>query len=200
MRKKFPQAHGVRDTTVPMLQVEENPFELASFPAGAISEIVPAGPDAGILLLVAGLLGEPAEACPHPELVLVDGGDAFDPASFSEMACTKLLWVRCGSSLEMIKAADLVTRDGNVPFVLLDATGLVRRDLASIPASAWWRIKQNAEHNGGRVVILAPHPMVPCARKRMILSANLSLHDFDRTRQELLGRLSTTSEGLRRAT
>lgn len=200
LREKFPQAHGVRLEPTMVVAEQGEPFQMESFPAGAISEVIPANPAGGILLLVAGLLGEPEETCPHPEVVLIDGADSFDPSSFSEAACSKLLWVRCGTALEMIKAADLLVQDGNVPFVLLDATGMERRDLASIPASAWWRIKQTAERTGGRAVVLAPHPLVPCASKRLTLSANLSLRDFDRTREELLARLHTTSEGLRRAT
>jgi hypothetical protein len=199
LREKFPQAHGVRADPAPVIP-QGKPFERASFPAGAISEVMPAGPVAGLLLLVAGLLGDPEESSPHPELVLVDGADAFDPASFTGHACSKLLWVRCNSALEMVKAADLLIHDGNVPFILLDATGLARRDLASIPASAWLRMKHAAGRTGGRVVVLAPFPMVPCAAHRLTLSAGLSLHDFDSPRQELLQRLHATGEGLRRAT
>ncbi len=199
LREKFPQAHGVRADAAPPVP-QGKPFELNTFPSGAISEVVPASPVSGILLLVAGLLGDPSDASPHPELVLVDGADAFDPASFTGSACSKLLWVRCSSALEMIKAADLLIHDGNVPFVLLDATGLARRDLSSLPASAWWRMKQVAERNGGRVVVLSPFPLVACASLRLTLSADLSLHDLDSTRAELLERLHPVAEGLRRAT
>ncbi|MEY3895616.1 MAG: hypothetical protein RLZZ214_1135, partial [Verrucomicrobiota bacterium] len=66
LREKFPQAHGVRTDPAPVIQ-QGKPFERASFPAGAISEVIPAGPVAGLLLLVAGLLGDPEESSPHPE-------------------------------------------------------------------------------------------------------------------------------------
>lgn len=199
LRDKFPQAHGVRAEAEPVVPAGE-PFRAAAFPLGAISEVVPAGPVAGLALLVAGLLGEPEETCPHPELVLVDGADGFDPASFSGRACSKLLWVRCRSALEMIKAADLLVHDGNVPFVLLDSTGLPRRELAALPASAWWRLKLAVESGGGRLVVLASLPLVPCASLRLSLSAGLSLQDFDRPRGELLERLQAMPEKLRRAT
>lgn len=199
MREKFPQAHGVREVELPPERIE-NPFDLNGFPQGAISEVVPAGPGAGISLLVAGLLGTPEEIAPFPEMILVDGADGFDPASYTAQACSKLLWVRCISALEMIKAADLVVRDGNVPLVMLDATGLKGRDLATIPASAWWRVKQSAERKGGRVIVLSAFPLVPCAARRMTLSANLTLKDLDAFPEELMGRLHAVSEGLRRAT
>lgn len=199
LRDKFPQAHGVRLDPAPFVP-QGKPFRAEAFPVGAISEVVPAGPGAGISLMVAGLLGDPDEASPHPELVLVDGADAFDPGSFSGLACSKLLWVRCRSALDMLKAADLLVHDGNVPFVLLDTTGVARRDLATLPAAAWWRLKQAVERGGGRLVVIAPFPLVPCASIRLSLSAGLSLDDFDCPRDELLERLEATPEQLRRAT
>lgn len=199
LREKFPQAHGVcREPEVPA--VVEKPFAIESFPAGAVSEVVPAGPGSGLSLVVAGLLGEPETMSPHPEVVLVDGADAFDPGSFSGKACARVLWVRCKSALQMLKAADLVVSDGNVPFVLLDSTGLPRRELMALPASGWWRLKQTAEHTGCRVVVLSAFPWVPCARLRRTLTADLSLRDLDCPREELLGRLRPVSEGLRQVT
>lgn len=199
LRDKFPQAHAVRVDPEPIVP-QGKPLRAEAFPVGAISEVVPAGPVSGLTLLIAGLLGDPEETSPHPELVLVDGADSFDPGSFSGPACSKLLWVRCRSAVEMIKAADLLVHDGNVPFVLLDATGLVRRDLSALPASAWWRLKQCVERTGGRLVVMASFPLVPCAALRLSLSAGLSLRDFDSPRDELLDRLQVQSEGLRRAT
>jgi hypothetical protein len=199
MREKFPQAHGVRADAAPSVR-QGKPFRAEAFPLGAISEVVPAGPVAGISLMIAGLLGDPQEASPHPELVLVDGSDSFDPASFTGTACSKMLWVRCRSAMEMIKSADLLVHDGNVSLILLDSCGLPRRDLNALPAAAWWRMKQAVERNGGRLVVLASSPLVPCASLRLSLSAGLSLDDFDRPRDELLERLQATPEKLRHVT
>lgn len=199
LREKFPQAHGMR-VEPEVIASQDKPFHADSFPTGTLSEVVPAGPVAGILLLVAGLLGEPDGSSLQPELVLIDGADGFDPDSFDDAACSKLLWVRCRSALEMAKAADLLIHDGNLPFILLDTTGLDRRELQNIPASAWWRMKQTAERNGSRVVIMASYPLVPCASLRLTLSADLSLRHFDAPRSELLDRLRPVSRSLRRAT
>ena len=199
LREKFPQAHGLRPEAGPV-QMVAMPFTVASFPAGAISEVVPGGAGAGVLLLLAGLLGEPSEVSPHPELVLVDGADGFDPASFPGNACSRLLWVRCRSASAMLKATDWLVRDGNVPVVLLDASGLARRDLVALPASAWWRLKQAAEASGCRLVVLAPFPLVTSAGLRLVLSAELSLGDFDCSRDELLQRLRPVPQRLRQAT
>lgn len=167
---------------------------------GKISELIPSGPSSGLILLFAALLGDPTESSPHPELVLVDAADAFDPESFTGAACSKMLWVRCSSALEMLRAADLLVHDGNVPLVLLDATGLGGRELAALPASAWWRLNQTVERTGGRLVVMAPFPLVPCASLRLSLSAGLSLSDFDDSRDELVNRLHATPARLRHAT
>lgn len=199
LREKFPQAHGLRAEQETGASLEMS-FVAETFPAGAISEVIPAGPEAGLLLWVAGLLEEPEEVSPHPEVVLVDGADGFDPRSFTSRACARLLWVRCNSAFQMLKAADLIVRDGNVPFVLLDSTGLARRDLTELPASAWWRMRQTAERTGSRVVVLSRFSLVPCARVRKTLTADLSLRDLDCRREDLLGRLRSVSQELRQAT
>ena len=202
LREKFPQAHGVRlaEEEAENRDSSAGLFAPEAFPAGAISEVVAAGPVSGLGLLVAGLLGDPAVGSPHPELVLIDGADAFDPNSFSPQACSRVLWVRCRAAVEMLKAADLLARDGNVPLLLLDATGLPRQDFQTLrQAAPWWRLKHIAEGNGTRLVVLAPFPIVPSAHQRWQLTANLALSDFDCPREELLQRLRATPGRLTRA-
>lgn len=200
LREKFPHAHGVRSEKDGLREKSGNPFRPESFPGGTISEVIPAGPAAGLSLLFVALLGDLEEDSPHPELALIDGADGFDPPSFTGAACSRLLWVRCTSAPEMLKAADLLVRDGNLPFVLLDASGLPRHELSSIPASSWWRLRQLAGRTGGRLVVLSPFPTVPGASLRFRLSAGLSLRDFDAPRRELLEKMKADSRILRHAT
>jgi len=171
------------------LEAGKIPALLAEFPAGGITEVVPMGPGAGLALVIAGLLGEPEEVAPHPDMALVDGADGFDPISFSGQACSRLLWVRCRSALEMVKAADWLVRDGNLPLVLVDATGLDRRDLLALPTATWWRLQQGAEQGGCRLVVMAPMRLVTAASVRLTWSAELKLADFDERRDALWRRL-----------
>lgn len=194
LREKFPQAHGLRAGGEEGAAVER-PFEPGFFPAGAISEVV----GSGVGMLVAGLLGEPEVCAALPDFVLVDGGDGFDPASYSAAACSRLLWVRCRGVAEMVKAADLVVRDGNVPFVLLDSCGIPRRELQGVAAATWWRLKLAAEATGCRVVVMSVAAQVPCATLRVTLNARLGLEDFERPRRELIGRLRVLPEKRRGA-
>jgi len=174
--------------------------DVSAFRTGTISELVPVDGGAVFGLLIAGLLGEPSRTAEFPEVVLVDGGDGFDPDSFTRAACSKLLWVRCTCVMEMLKAGELLVRDGNIPTVLLDAGGLDLRQLRAVPASTWWRLKQGAEQTGCRLVVLSPSPVVPCASLRLALAADLSLSDFSQSRGELLTRLQVRMERLRHAT
>jgi hypothetical protein len=196
LREKFPQAHAVSLIKQEEKADEGQPFDPAFFPPGAISEVI----GSGVNMLVAGLLGEPEEIAALPDFVLVDGGDCFDPASFTQEACSRLVWVRCSSALEMLKATDLLVRDANIPFVLLDTCGIGRRELSGIPASAWWRLKLAAEASSCRLVVMSPSAQVPCASVRVSLNAKLALEDFEVPRRELISRLRVVPERMRRAT
>ncbi len=195
LREKFPGAH----IAVAMAAEEKpdpgQPFDPGFFPSGMISEVV----GAGVSLLVAGLLGEPEETAVLPDFVLVDGGDNFDPASFTQEACSRLVWVRCSSPMEMLKATDLLVRDGNIPFILLDTCGIGRRELSGIPASAWWRLKLAAGASNCRLVVMSPFAQVPCAAVRVALNAKLGLEDFELPRRESIARLRMVPERMKRA-
>ncbi len=200
LREKFPQAHAAARLPEASPESTERPFEIACFPPSTISEIIPSADGCGISLWIAGLLAEPDEAPEFPKFVLVDGGDGFDPASHTANACAQLLWVRCRQVTEVLKAADLVVRDANVPFVMLDLCSLPAASLRTIPASAWWRLRQLCEAGSCRLIVLSPSPLVPCASLRLTLSGTLSLTDFDLPRNETLCRLAARPQRLRHAT
>ncbi|WP_367872031.1 hypothetical protein [Luteolibacter sp. Populi] len=195
LREKFPQAHVASLMTPAGKPDPGQPFDPAFFPPGMISEVL----GTGLSLLVAGLLGEPDAIAPLPDFILVDGGDHFDPASFTQEACSRLVWVRCGTAMEMLKAADLLVRDANIPFILLDTCGIGRRELSGIPASAWWRLKAAAGIGNCRLVVMSPFAQVPCAGVRIALNARLGLEDFELPRRELIGRLRVVPERMKRA-
>ncbi len=200
LREKFPSAHGFATISESVAEISKSLFEISTFPAGAISEIIPANAGGGLSLWLAGLLAEPEEAPLFPKFVLVDGGDSLDPASYTAAACSQLLWVRCLKVMEVMKAADLLVRDGNVPFIMLDFCGLPPVSLKSIPAAAWWRLKQLSEIGRCRLLVLASFPLVPCASLRLALSCRLELGDFDLPRKEILQRVEARLDQLRHAT
>ncbi|MFT4176767.1 MAG: hypothetical protein QM627_08920 [Luteolibacter sp.] len=200
LRDRFPEAHGVRSRAT-LLPAREA-LALDDFPPGAISEVVPEGGASGLTLLIARFLEDenfPNFPSPYPELVLIDGGDRFDPASYAASACSKLLWVRCHTPSEVLKTVDLLIRDRNIPTLVMDLTSLGIKACRSIPASAWWRLRQLVNGSDVRLVVLCPEPVIPCAGVRVSLSAGLTLSDFDHFRSELFSRLSALAQTTRRA-
>lgn len=156
-----------------------------AIPPGTLAEIVTPGPTAGPMLALATLLAEVPDAAPSPAIALIDAADGFDPASFSATDCARLLWVRCQNALDALKSADWLARDGNLPTIVLDATGISPEALRKLPPSAWWRLRQATELHPCRLVVLSRHRLVPAAHTRWHLSASLTLTDFDARREDL---------------
>src|SRR5436853_2692761 len=81
-------------------------------PRGAITEICgsPSSGRTSLLLSVLAYATTKSEIC-----VLVDASDSFDPASAvnTRVDFNRLLWIRCGNSLERaFKATDLLLKSG----------------------------------------------------------------------------------------
>ena len=87
---------------------------------------------------------------------LIDGADAFEPASLNAADLLRLLWIRCSKASEAIRAADLLLRDGNLPIVLIDLRLLPQRELFALPSSVWHRLRMLAERGGAAVAVLSP--------------------------------------------
>lgn len=190
LRARFPQAHQGRGVEREDSMGDGEVLGLGLVRTGELCEVVAGAGVSGISLVVECLMS----GSDGVELVLVDGADGFDPGSAGGRVCKGLLWVRCRSAMEMMKAGDLLVRDGNVGLVVLDATGFGSGDLRGIGASVWWRLSLEAERSGVRVVVVSGFPLVPCAGSRFLLGSGFSLDDFDLPRGELLGRLRVVAE------
>ena len=156
-------------------------------PKGAITEIVAAKTGTGGALLVASLLRKIAEG--KQILALIDGQDSFDPAAFGNEALSRLLWIRCRNAEQALKAADLVVRDRNVPFAILDLQLNPATQLRKIPSSTWYRLQRILEAGSTVFVVLTPQAMVGCAQVRLNLQSRFSFEALEKNESELLGKL-----------
>src|SRR4029079_10728458 len=99
---------------------------------GALTEIVAERPGTGSALLMTALihraLGE------NKFTAVIDGQDSLDVTQLGD-DLSRLLWVRCRSTAESLKEADLLLRDGNLPLVLLDLVSNSAAQLRKIPAT-----------------------------------------------------------------
>jgi hypothetical protein len=119
---------------------------------------------------------------------IIDGQDSLDVTQLGE-DLSRLLWVRCRSAEEALKAADLLLRDGNLPLVLLDLVSNPASQLRKIPATTWYRFQRLIEQTSAVCVVFTPRVMVAPAQMRIALRSRFSLEALEREPEELLREL-----------
>ena len=173
LREKFPATRHDVDSCSPE---EDRPahqlkdvFSASRLSPGSFTEC--SGTAAGLALIHAYLLAHPP-AVPDsiPALVLIDGNDSFDPASYPPEHCRRLLWARCRKLDESLRACDIVLRDPNLPVVLADFSFTPLNELKHVPLSSWYRLRNLCEESGAALITLTPSAMIPCASRRFQFS------------------------------
>ena len=106
---------------------------------------------------------------------LVDGSDRFDPQTTPPVLLEHLLWVRCETTKQALKAMDALLRDENLGMTLVDLRGNDFRELRRTRSSDWYRLQRLAGHAGMVCVALTPKPLIPSAQVRFSISEPLSL-------------------------
>lgn len=177
LREKFPAAHR---PPVPPAESVVEPDSL-TFAAGKLSEIIAPRPSAGASLLLKSLLAEERDL----PLALIDARNSFDPASYGNAPCRRLLWLRCPGLHEAFQCADLLLGDGNLPLVLLDLHLSSARELRQTPASLWHRLKSQARSSGAALAALTPHALVPTPHCRRTLTGRFTLDHLESQPPEL---------------
>src|SRR5436309_3246293 len=135
---------------------------VGGLPRGAITEI--SGPPCSGRTRV--MLSILAEAMASGEVCsLVDGNDAFDPASgiAAGVDLKRLLWVRCHKLEHVLKATDLLLQGGGFGRVVVDLTDLPLSHLRSIPLASWFRFQRTIEKTPTALIVMTPESMVKSA-------------------------------------
>jgi hypothetical protein len=138
-----------------------------------LTEIVAAKKSSGSASIIRALLDRAAQQ--GQIIALIDGSDMLDVMHISESSLVRLLWVRCRSADEAMKAADLILRDSNLSLVLLDLVDSPAHELRRIPPPVWYRFQRLLEASTTVCVALTPWAMVSPAASRIILDLNFSL-------------------------
>lgn len=167
--ERFPQAHARRPSTPPAGHstgvTRLDSLLGGGLPRGSITELVGAGTGSGSAQVLHGLMRAMASAGRF--LALVDGADSFDVDASDPEVLARLLWVRCATADEALKAGDLLLRDRNIPLVILDLKINPDRELRRIPSSTWFRFSRLAEHHGTTLLVITPQPLVGAADFRV---------------------------------
>lgn len=140
-------------------------------PRGAISEIF--GPaSSGRTSMMFSML---AYATTHDEIgALIDINDVFAPAAAVEAGINfdRLLWIRCGSSLEnAFKAADMLLHAGGFGLVILDMADVAGKDARRIIPSWWYRFRRTVENKPTSIVVMSEEA---CTRSCAALTLELN--------------------------
>lgn len=184
LQSKFPEAHATPRPHVAASSTGIPCLDAVGLGKGAITELVSEKEGSGTGLLIAALLQR--ETAVREPTALVDARDAFDPHSVPAAALEGLLWVRCREVAKAMRVTDLLLRDGNVPLILLDLQGHAPREVQSVPASSWHRLRVLAETSGVALGAFTPCKVVPCARTRLMLESRFTLDALERPRDELV--------------
>ena len=145
------------------------------FPQGGITEIISPRVSAGSASLICALL-QVAQRNRY-FLALIDGRDSFDPQPLGNACLRHLLWVRCTSAFEAIKAADLLLRDGNFPLVIVDLA-LNAWEQLKIPQTSWYRLQRLVESTSTACLVLTRRSMVSSAQLKIVLENSWTLETF----------------------
>ena len=159
-------------------------------PLGAVTEIVCQTPSCGGQLFLGQLLTVTRAA--SLRVALIDGHDAFDPASFPSDTLAHLVWVRCRTFTEALRATDFLARDANLALVVLDLRRAPEADWRRTPATTWHRLQRAATDAGLALVVITPRPAVPSAQLRLILSTPHDLSALSTPRATLATTLAPT--------
>jgi hypothetical protein len=165
-------------------------------PKGALSEVVSAAKSSGSATLLRALLSHAAAA--RQIITLIDSHDSLDVTALDEATLSRLLWVRCRSAEEAMKASDLVLRDANLPLVLLDLQMAPVAELRRIPATTWYRFQRLLEETGTTCLVFTSRPTVNCAQTRIQVTTHFSLETLEREAAECAAELKLEVTDLRR--
>ena len=147
------------------------------FPNGAITEIVAGEKSSGSATLMGALFYRAASE--NRIITLVDGGDTLDVTGIAPAVLARMLWIRCRSAGEALKAADVVLRDNNLPLVFLDLVSNASAQIRKISPTVWYRFQRLLEPTSTVCAVFTPRPMINPAVTRITLNFRLSLGDLE---------------------
>lgn len=192
LEERFPQARPFRVPRIAMGMPTGIPSLDAllggGLPKGKVTEMVGKGLGSGSAQVLHALMEQTARDGRF--LALVDGADSLDIDAPSSRALSRLLWVRCRSADEALKAADLLVRDRNIPLLVLDLKLNPPEQLRRIASSVWHRFGRIVEHQGTTLVVLTPSALVGAASVRVEVTGGPGIESLRALPEEVVDRLT----------
>jgi recombination protein RecA len=136
--------------------VDEIDSVLFGLPRGAITELHGPTSSGRTSLMLSAL----ANATAHEEIcAIVDCDDTFDLTSATQAGVNlkRMLWVRCGHSLERaFKAVDLILHAGGFGFIALNLSNVPATMVRRVVSSWWFRFRRAIEDTPTALIVLTP--------------------------------------------
>ena len=134
--------------------IQEMDALTGGLPRGALTEIFGPACSGGTSLLFSALSArtEHEEAC-----ALIDGSDTFDPCSAAAAGVDlkKLLWVRCHSIDQTLRATDLLLQGGGFSFIAVDVSDISPKLVRHVPLDSWFRFRRAVEDTPTILMLLS---------------------------------------------
>ena len=179
LAERFPQIGAAVEQRLPTGVPAMDDVTGGGLPKSAITELTSPNLSAGSALFTHALLQNA-----HRRgffLALIDGRDSFDPPTAGPTALRNLLWIRCSTAVDAVKAADLLLRDGNFPLVVLDLVLNPAEELRKIPQSNWYRLQRLVEAAPTAFLVLTRQSIISSAQLKLSLANAWHLRDLDQT-------------------
>jgi hypothetical protein len=123
-------------------------------PRGALTEVFGPACSGGTSFLFSALGARTGhdEAC-----ALIDGSDTFDPCSAAAAGVDlkKLLWVRCHSIDQTLRATDLLLQSGGFGFIAVDVSDISPKLVRHVPLDSWFRFRRAVEDTPTILLLLS---------------------------------------------
>lgn len=184
LRTRFPSAHQDRPPDIETFPTGLPCLDDAGLPKGALTELVSPQKSGGSALILHRLIENLAAKGQY--LALLDGRDSFDPQSLSQAACDRLLWIRCRSAKETLRSADILLRDGNLPFVVIDLQFNSEHEVRRLPGQTWYRLQTLVAKTNATCLIMTQVRSVSSVRLRLTMNSLLHVSALERQEKHLL--------------
>src|SRR3984957_2775769 len=150
LAERYPQPSGLPSLSIPTGWSPLDSLLGGGLPKGAITQLLIPNISSGGAIVLHEIIEALQDVSQY--IALIDSNDSFEPVADHPL----LLWIRCHNVLQALKATDLILRDGNLSFVILDFKESPEKDLRKIPSSAWYRFPRIIEQNKNTMLTITP--------------------------------------------
>jgi RecA/RadA recombinase len=178
LSERFPQRSTRADSVLATSLETLDRIGGGGLPKSALTELITPRLSSGSASIIHTLL-KSAKSAQH-FVALIDGSDSFDPGSSDHSTLRHLLWVRCRKSFDVIKAADLLLRDGNFPLLIIDLALNPPSELRKIPQTSWYRLQRLVEAVPTACLVINRQSLVASAKLKIVLENSWTLADLEK--------------------